>query len=181
MINFVSLGDSPPSPLALYTVTSGGSVTLHRESYTEEEIQYMRDSFEGDPKRFRNALEAELHKLNNRPSCEMEEMEQLKEALDILKGFADNWNGFGAKAANPKSISKAFKFLKLLPAEYALPSKVSLDDGDVVMSWEPYCTAVIIEPNLIHSYRSFAGYVDDEKFGEDKIPETVLFHLPLKS
>lgn len=65
MINFVSLSDSPPAPLALFTVASGGEITLHRKFYTEEEIKYMRDSFKKYPKHFKDKLESELRKLYN--------------------------------------------------------------------------------------------------------------------
>lgn len=84
-------------------------------------------------------------------------------ALDLLKSkiralaadyASDDWDGYGAKALNPKSKSAALRFAGLLP-QMALEAEVCVDtDGEVYLEWRPrrgrYCSITISGDGRYH-------------------------------
>lgn len=60
-------------------------------------------------------------------------LEELKEAFD--EASEENWDGYGAKPANPKAYHYAQKFLDYLDAE-SLPDEVcALPSGEMAFDW----------------------------------------------
>lgn len=58
----------------------------------------------------------------------------MKDRIIKLKELPDDWNGYGASSAKPEAINNAILVVELLQKQ---PDAIYLDDGDVVMVWEP--------------------------------------------
>ena len=106
--------------------------------------------------------------------------EQLKAALEhaYVKASEDDWDGYGAVAADPHAIRHAFDWLLQLPTSVPMPS-VSIDvDGHVAIEWD-YGPRRIISIRLagdgtIH-YGGLLGYSTfyGAEVPADVIPEPV--------
>ena len=84
------------------------------------------------------------------------EMDVLKSKIRALTAeyAADDWDGYGAKALDPKSRSAALRFVGKLP-QSALSPDVCVDtDGEIYLEWKPrrgcYCSVTLSGDGRYH-------------------------------
>jgi len=127
--------------------------------------------------------ESEIHS-SFRTSISIGYYQVAQSLLEVSKEcLKNNWDGYGAKPIDPRSIDEALKFALLLPTSIPFP-EISVDaDGEVIFEWykEPNKVfSVIVESDNRIVYAGLFNHDDKvngtEYFG-DELPKTILDNL----
>ena len=84
------------------------------------------------------------------------EMDVLKSKIRALTAeyAADDWDGYGAKALDPKSRSAALRFVGRLPQSAFSPDVCVDTDGEIYFEWKPrrgrYCSVTLSGDGRYH-------------------------------
>ncbi len=77
-----------------------------------------------------------------------------------VEASQDNWDGYGARAAQPASLSQAARFLAALPMTITLPDIGVDPDGEVSFTWQRaprLVFSVSFRPDGVISYAGLFG------------------------
>lgn len=95
---------------------------------------------------------------------------------------AENWDGYGACAIDPSSLSKAIWFSKLIPTRAALPEVTIDPDGEVRFEWyrgprRVFAVTVRGNGELVYAGIFGASEIHGTEYLEDQLPPSFLANI----
>ncbi|MBE3040615.1 MAG: hypothetical protein IMZ62_17600, partial [Chloroflexi bacterium] len=100
----------------------------------------------------------------------------------VVTGFADNWDGYQAHAADPGSFMYSILFLNQLPFDFPLPQLAVDGDGEIAIEWDYGSRRIISIRVSRDGSLNYAGLVGYSSFHgleimRESIPKTILSQI----